>query len=286
MDKFIADIVLTPQGQPRRHLSVGCLRRRCLHWRRRRRTPGRVPPVGREHVWSRRGSFLPGSRHCLLFLGKTRRTRLKWMKHRPRPCSAGHLASPRHVVDPESSRPGTATSADWFSGPDDLGWPLRSVRILRRSSLMTATSPPLLRRTHALTSPYHRRFRRWPAVWHWRTSPNSCLRCPPRSHGVDGPVSLRSSLLSSWGPRMQRSRLCCQHRCASSHHLVPGCRRKCCHPLVSLGDQWTMPSRPCSPTGTHHGVSYPSSSIALHFGAYGAVAPGGSVPCADTTIIG
>ena len=27
------------------------------------------------------------------------------------------------VVDPESSRPGTATSADWFSGPDDLGWP-------------------------------------------------------------------------------------------------------------------------------------------------------------------
>jgi len=26
------------------------------------------------------------------------------------------------VVDPESSRPGIATSADWFSGPDDLGW--------------------------------------------------------------------------------------------------------------------------------------------------------------------
>ena len=25
------------------------------------------------------------------------------------------------VVDPESSRPGTATSADWFYGPDDLG---------------------------------------------------------------------------------------------------------------------------------------------------------------------
>jgi len=27
------------------------------------------------------------------------------------------------VVDPESSWPGTATSANWFSGPDDLGWP-------------------------------------------------------------------------------------------------------------------------------------------------------------------
>ena len=27
------------------------------------------------------------------------------------------------VVDPESSRPGTATSADWFSGPDNLSWP-------------------------------------------------------------------------------------------------------------------------------------------------------------------
>jgi len=27
------------------------------------------------------------------------------------------------VVNPESSRSGTATSADWFSGLDDLGWP-------------------------------------------------------------------------------------------------------------------------------------------------------------------
>jgi len=27
------------------------------------------------------------------------------------------------VVDPECSRPGTPTSADWFSGPDDRGWP-------------------------------------------------------------------------------------------------------------------------------------------------------------------
>jgi len=27
------------------------------------------------------------------------------------------------VVDPESSWPGTATSADWFSGLDDLSWP-------------------------------------------------------------------------------------------------------------------------------------------------------------------
>jgi len=27
------------------------------------------------------------------------------------------------VVDPESSPPGTATSANWFSGPVDLGWP-------------------------------------------------------------------------------------------------------------------------------------------------------------------
>jgi len=34
-----------------------------------------------------------------------------------------HLASPRWVVDPESSRPGTATSSDWFSGPDDRSWP-------------------------------------------------------------------------------------------------------------------------------------------------------------------
>ena len=28
---------------------------------------------------------------------KTRRTRPKWKRHRPRPCSAGHLASPRRV---------------------------------------------------------------------------------------------------------------------------------------------------------------------------------------------
>jgi len=27
------------------------------------------------------------------------------------------------VIDPESNWPGTTTSADWFSGPDDLGWP-------------------------------------------------------------------------------------------------------------------------------------------------------------------
>ena len=27
------------------------------------------------------------------------------------------------VIDPESSQPGTTTSADGFSGPDDLGWP-------------------------------------------------------------------------------------------------------------------------------------------------------------------
>jgi len=31
------------------------------------------------------------------------------------------------VVDPESSWPGTATSADWFSGPDDLSWPPQSL---------------------------------------------------------------------------------------------------------------------------------------------------------------
>jgi len=27
------------------------------------------------------------------------------------------------AIDPQSSWPGTATSADWFSGPDALGWP-------------------------------------------------------------------------------------------------------------------------------------------------------------------
>jgi len=42
----------------------------------------------------------------------------------------------------------------------------------------------------------------------------------------------------------------------------------------------------CSPTGTHHGVTYPSSSIALHFGGDGAVTPGGSVSCANATVIG
>jgi len=67
------------------------------------------------------------------------------------------------------------------------------------------------------------------------------MRCPPCSHSVDGPLSLRSSRQSSWGPRTQRSTLCCRHRCASSHHLVPGCRRKCCRPLVSLGDHAWSP---------------------------------------------
>jgi len=204
----------------------------------------------------------------------------------PSPVFSWPLGFPKaSVVDPESSRPGTATSANWFSGPDDLGWPLRSVWILRRSSWTPETSPPLLRRTCSSTSPYRRRSRQWPAAWHQRTSPNSCVRFPPHSHGVDGPLSLRLSLLSSWGPRTQRSRLCCRHRCASSHHLVPGCRRKCCRPLVSLG---TMPGCPCSPTGTHHGVSlsYPSSSIALHFGGDGAVAPSGSVPCAEANVTG
>jgi len=30
------------------------------------------------------------------------------------------------VVDPESGWPGTATSADWFSGPDNLSWTPKS----------------------------------------------------------------------------------------------------------------------------------------------------------------
>jgi len=79
-----------------------------------------------------------------------------------------------------------------------LAGPLRSVWILKRSSRTLATSPPLLRRTRSSTSPYYRHSRRWPAAWCWRTSPNSCVRCPLCSHGVDGPLSLRSSLLSSW----------------------------------------------------------------------------------------
>jgi len=231
-------------------------------------------------VWSRRGSFLPGSRHCLLFLGKTRRTRPKWKRHRPRPCTAGHLASPRWVSSIQSlaslTPPSVPTgSLDRMTSAS----PLRSVWILRRSSWTPVTSPPLLSRTRSSTSPYHRRSRRW----HWRTSLNPCVRCPPRSHNIDRPLSLRSSLLSSWGPRTQRSRLCCRHHCAGSHHLIPGCRQKCCHPLVSLG---SMPGRPCSPTGMHHGVSYPSGSIALPFGGDGTVVPSGSLPCADATVIG
>jgi len=142
MDKFIADIGSSSQGKPRRHLSVlrrfhrrrsaahgcinlrpqlrGCLRRRRLHWRRRCRTPSRMPSVGRGHVWSRRGSFLPGSRCCLLFLGKTRRTRPKWKRHRPRPCSTGHLASPRWVSSIQSlaglaAPPVPTGSLDWMT---------------------------------------------------------------------------------------------------------------------------------------------------------------------------
>jgi len=56
--------------------------------------------------------------------------------------------------------------------------------------------------------------------------------------------------------------------------------------LPSFGEWETMPGRPCSPTSTHHGVLYHSGSIALHFGGDSAVAPGGSVLCADATIIG
>jgi len=147
------------------------------------------------------------------------------------------------VIDPESSWLGIATSGDWFSGPDDLGWPLSSVWILRRSSWTLATSPPLLRRTRSSTSSYHCRSRRWPAAWHCKTSPNSCMRCPHTANCIDGPLSLRSSLLSFRGPRMQRSRLFCHHCCASSHHLVPGCRQKCCRPLVSLVAPAHQPTR-------------------------------------------
>jgi len=258
----------------------------CLHWRRRRRTPGRIPPVGREQVWSRRGSFLPGSRHCLLFLGKTRRTRLKWMRHRPRPCSAGHLASPRRVVNPESSWPGTATSVDWFSGPDDLSWPPRISLDSEEVELDAGDEPTSVEEDSLVDVTVPPSFQMVACSVALEDISKLLLEVPSTQPRRRRTVSLRSSLLSSWGPRTQRSRLCCQHCCASSHHLDPGCRQKCCRPLVSLGDQWTMPGRPCSPTGTHHGVSYPSSSIALHFGGYGAVAPGGSVPCANTTVIG
>ena len=75
-------------------------------------------------------------------------------------------------------------SLDWLTSAG----PLRSVWILR-SSWTPATSPPLLRRTRSFQTA-----RRWSAAWHWRTSPNSCLRCPPHSHGVDGPLSLRRLL--------------------------------------------------------------------------------------------
>jgi len=45
-----------------------------------------------------------------------------------------------------------------------------------------------------------------------------------------------------------------------------------------------MPRRPCLPTGTHHGVLYPSGAITVHFGGDSAVAPDGSVPSADATV--
>jgi len=62
------------------------------------------------------------------------------------------------VVDTESSRPGTATSADWFSGPDDLAWPpqisLDSEEVeldagdeptsVKEDSLVDVTIPPSL----------------------------------------------------------------------------------------------------------------------------------------------
>ena len=190
------------------------------------------------------------------------------------------------VVDPESSRPGTATSANWFSGPDDLGWPLRSVWILRRSSWTPETSPPLLRRTCSSTSPYRRRSRQWPAAWHQRTSPNSCVRFPPHSHGVDGPLSLRLSLLSSWGPRTQRSRLCCQHRCAMQQPPPrPGLQAEV---LSSFGES----GGPCLVAPAHQparimGYRYctraaPSPCTLVETAQSPPVAQ--SVPCADATI--
>jgi len=108
------------------------------------------------------------------------------------------------VVDPASSRPGTTTGADWFSGPDDLGWPLRSVWIRRRSSWTPTTSPPLLRTTRSLTS-VPPSFQMVACSMALEDISELLHEVPPCSHGVDGPLSLRS-LLSFRGPRTQRSR--------------------------------------------------------------------------------
>jgi len=102
-------------------------------------------------------------------------------------------------------------------------------------------SPPLSRRSHSSTSLSHCRSRWWPAEWHSKTPWSLCAKCVRHSHGDGGPLSLRSSLLNSWGPLRWRSRSCCQHHCASRHHLVRGCRWKLHCPFMTLGDNtWSV----------------------------------------------
>ena len=141
------------------------------------------------------------------------------------------------VVDPESSRPGTATSANWFSGPDDLDWApqisLNSEAVeldagdkptsVEEELLVNVTIPPSFQTVSCSVAleDISQLLLEVPS-----TQPR---RCRTSESQVQPPELLGSK--DAEFEVVLPTLLC----------LVPGCRLKCRRPLVSLGDNAWLP---------------------------------------------
>jgi len=182
------------------------------------------------------------------------------------------------VVDPESSWPGTATSSIWFSGLDDLSWSPQITLDSEEGKLDASDEPTSVEDSlvDVTVPPPFQMVACNVAVEDISELLPEVPSTQPRRRRTSESQEQPSELL---GPKDAEVEVVLPTPLCQQPPPRPWLQAEVCHPLVSLGDHAWLPLI------THHGVSYPSGSIALHFGGDGVVAPGGSVPCADATII-